>query len=147
MSTSSSAITGTAGAISASGTATASQSSSPGLSSGAIAGIAVAAVLIGLAIIAGLAFIFIRRRRRAAAEADAAAAANMPGYFDTPGYSGSSPPIQVEGMSEIYTPKQDPNAAANGYHSSGKPDALHESDSRPVLAQLYGSEHAVTELP
>lgn len=68
-----------------------SQSSS-GLSTGAIAGIAVAAVLIGLAIIAGLAFVFIRRRRRAVIEADAAAAAaaNIPGYFDTPGYNGRS---------------------------------------------------------
>lgn len=66
-----------------------SQSSS-GLSTGAIAGIAVAAVLIGLAIIAGLAFVFIRRRKRAVIEADAAAAANIPGYFDTPGYNGRS---------------------------------------------------------
>jgi len=100
-----------------------------------------------LAVIAGLTFIIIRRRRCAAAEADAAAAANMPGYFDTPGYSGSSPPVQVGGMSEIYTPKQDPNVGLNGYYSPGNPDALPESDSRPVPAQLYGSEATVTELP
>jgi hypothetical protein len=85
--------------------------------------------------------------RRAAAEADAAAAANMPGYFDTPGYSGPSPPVQVEGMSEIYTPKQDPSVGVSGYYSPGIPDASHVSGGRPVPAQLYGCEPMVTELP
>jgi LPXTG-motif cell wall-anchored protein len=122
------------------------QNSSSRLSTGAIARIAVAAVLVGLAIIAGLVFVFIRRRRNAAAEADAVTAANIPDYFDTPRYNGSSPPVNVEGMSEIYTPNKDPNVAANGYYGPRKPDDMHESDGRPVIAQLYGSEPAVTEL-
>ncbi len=50
-------------------------------------------------------------------------------------------------MSEIYTINKDPSQATNVYYSLGKPDALHESDSRPAPAQLYGSEPAVTELP
>jgi hypothetical protein len=89
-------------------------------------------VLVGLAIIAGLAFAFIRRRRPAVADADAAAAANIPGYFDTPGYNGRSSPVNVEGISEIYTLSKDPNVATNGYYGHRKPDVSHKSDGRIV---------------
>jgi hypothetical protein len=60
---------------------------------------------------------------------------------------GPSPPVQVEGMSEIYTPKQDLSVGMNCYYSPGIPDALHVSGGRPVPAQLYGCEPTVTELP
>jgi hypothetical protein len=124
-----------------------SQNVSSGLSTGAIAGIAVAAVLVGLGIIGGLAFIFIRRRQRAAAEADAAAVANMPGYFEN-GYYASGPG-HVRGMSEIYTARKDPKTAMRVNYSPTSLEAIHEPDSRPVPAQLYGSEthRGVTEMP
>jgi hypothetical protein len=138
--------TPTASTASASGTVPVSQSSSQ-LSTGATTGIAVAAVLIGLAIIAGLTFWFIQRRRRAADEADAAAAANMPGYFDTPGYIVTKPPINAGGIPEIYTENEDSNVATNAYYCPGRSDTLHESDNRIVPAQLHGSESLVQELP
>ena len=84
---------------------------------------------------------------RAVAEANAAAAANIPGYFDAPGYNGRSLPVNVEGMLEIYTPNKDPSVATNCYYDPKKPDVSHKSDGRLVLAQLYGSEPPVTELP
>jgi hypothetical protein len=47
------------------------------------------------------------------------------------------------------TPNKDPKTALLGFYGPRSPETMHESDGRPVPAQLYGSEtdRGVTELP
>ncbi len=126
-------------------TGTGSGNTVTGLSTGAIAGIAVAAVLVGLAIIAWILFFIWRKRRHAAA---AAGIAEAPYYNEVGnehtgvgagGYYGEN-----THKSDMMDPSKD---AANGYGSPGmespgfpSPGMMHEVHEEGVPAQLYGSE-------
>ena len=93
------------------------------LSKGATAGIVIAAVLVGLGLIAGLALILVRWKRHTVAEADTTSAVTMPSSF----YSAyNAPPVgQAVGMLEMYTLTKDLNTTLHGYYSSGTRDTRH----------------------
>ncbi|WPG99202.1 Hypothetical protein R9X50_00201300 [Acrodontium crateriforme] len=121
--------------------ATASPSTSPssgaGLSSGAVAGIGVACGVAGLALIAGVVFLFIRNRRKNRAAAATAAAAND--------HESSWQDTQQEAKVESAAPQFSAGGMYKGYNNVPQ-NEVHEAPGYDPL-ELSGEDAPQTELP